>query len=50
MTSPFVILETVLALKKGDKEEIGAKMEELGIHNDCAAYRSRDPGSKFHAC
>ncbi len=26
---PFVILETVLALKKGDKEEIGAKMEEL---------------------
>ncbi len=26
---PFVILETVLALKKGDKEEIGAKMEDL---------------------
>ena len=26
---PFVILVTVLALKKGDKEEIGAKMEEL---------------------
>ncbi len=29
---PFVILETVLALKKGDKEEIGAKMEELAKH------------------